>query len=208
MRTLAIVVVGLVSGIIGAVSVSALGGTTASPVATAPRSTPEARNRSDVLRGVVPPGWDARYVKRAPATPSLRDERDEVGRADPSDPSAMIAAREAERLASYQEELAVRERQLTDHERESVDPAWSSSQQQRIQRSFEGQPMIEGALGVRVECRSKSCLVSIQYSSPQDALERRGPFPRVEGCDGLSSVLTPPTSAGPYDVTAMYHCKT
>ncbi len=100
MRTLAIVVVGLVSGIIGAVSVSALGGTTASPVATAPRSTPEARNRSDVLRGVVPPGWDARYVKRAPATPSLRDERDEVGRADPSDPSAMCAAREAEPLAS------------------------------------------------------------------------------------------------------------
>jgi hypothetical protein len=166
---------------------------------------------------IVPPGWNLALVSRLA---SVEQKVDEL-RAPAAVPSASIGAsadptakerqeeRERQRAADYQKELDYREKALTEHASEPSDQSWAAPQaasmEQSIKTAFEG-----SARAATVDCRTKTCVATLTFPSPSDALVSMGQRAQklaVEGCQGFVAIPTPPTSDGPYDMKVMYNCR-
>ncbi|HEX3482887.1 MAG TPA: hypothetical protein VHT91_48090 [Kofleriaceae bacterium] len=195
LNRLIMIVVGVAAGIAGAVVV-----TTRAPQA----ETPSPRVASDPLRGhearavpapapIIPPGWDRRYLER------MNELEDKVqaleGRVAPTE-------REQEKRAHYERELATQEARLADHDREEVDAAWSSTGAERLRSAADK----VGVVARAVDCRSRTCVASLRFPSPEAGLTfLRSPqmSKLLVGFSSMTSTPTPPTSPGDYDLSVV-----
>jgi hypothetical protein len=209
---LVIVATGLGAGALGSVLASSR--LTKPP---SPRSSAVSTERSQDPAPVIPPGWDLALVSRLS---HVEQRLGELGRARPdaspsaaAEPSAdkgsdPVQAREEQRANQYQQELDYRERALATHTAEATDTAWAgplaATMQQSLSTSFQGL-----ARTTNVDCRTKTCTATLTFPTPSDALMSFHDSSKlsVQGCSGLAAVPTPPTSAGPYDLTLIYSCR-
>jgi hypothetical protein len=207
---LAIGATGLGAGALGAVLAS-------SSAAKSPPPRPgSVRTESpETPAPVIPPGWNLALVSRLS---HVEQRLDELGHSDAAPPAAAGASegvgpnpaesREQQRLDQYQKELEYREQALANHAREPSDVAWAGPQaatmQQSLSNAFGGL-----ARTANVDCRSKTCTATLTFPTPSDALVsfRDSSKLSVQGCGSLAAVPTPPTSAGPYDLTLVYTCR-
>lgn len=207
MRALTVIAIGLASGALGALMVTRLG----APASTQAALSTAARSEVQPPRRIVPPGWDPRFLERLDAVEQQVAELGDSKSLGEQDGTAdawrdkPASAREQERLAHYQQELASQEQLLADHSVESLDAAWATPLQRELAAKV--QAGSAGAEAVDVDCRSKTCIVRIRYPSPSEALAHTDQLPSVAGCPGITSTPPPPTSAGTYELLAVYHCR-
>jgi hypothetical protein len=91
---------------------------------------------------------------------------------------------------------------LADHDREELDAAWSATGAGRLRSVIDEL----GVFARGIDCRSKSCVVNLRFSSPQAGLVfLRSPemSKLVAGFSSMMSTPTPPSSAGDYDLTVV-----
>ena len=209
---LVIVTTGLGAGALGAVWASSR--STKSPP---PRpASLETERPETTARVVVPPGWNPALVSRLS---HVEQQLDELRHPDASPPAAAgpsagagpnpVEAREKERAIQYDQELDYRQEALANHASEPSDPAWAgplaSTMRQSLSTAFEGL-----AQTANVDCRSKTCTATLTFPTPSDALvslRQSASKLSVDGCGSLAAIPTPPTSAGPYDLTLVYTCR-
>jgi hypothetical protein len=124
--------------------------------------------------------------------------------------AAPQAARPAvERQAQYGQELLHQSEVIAEHEREQRDESWAPQQSRTITELFAPAEQAASLRVKNVDCRSKTCVATLTYPTPDDALTGHALLAQatVAGCHGLSSTLAPPTSAGSYDVGLVYYCR-
>jgi hypothetical protein len=109
------------------------------------------------------------------------------------------------RVEHYQRELTAHEERLAEHGREPLDATWAAPMQETITTRMRA--AVPAAQGVEVECRAQTCAVRATYPTPVVALENQDRYPVIPGCSGVASTPTPPTSAGPYELTGLYYCR-
>jgi hypothetical protein len=194
-------IVGVLSGALGAVCVGRF--SVAAP-------TPPARSEPPLAMPILPPGWDARYLARSGSVESKVVEPPK-----PSSPAAQPGAHETPsehergRAEHYQRELETQANAIAEHEREPVDESWSQGAAQSVRQAI-ADAAADSPFAVRaVDCRSKTCVASVTFPSPAEALGRHRALGAVSPpvCHGMSSVLDPPTGDGPYDATVVYYCR-
>jgi hypothetical protein len=120
------------------------------------------------------------------------------------------ATRERERMAHYQKELAYRERRLAEHQQEAFDGGRALQLEATIRKSMGASEGSHQGTLKAVDCRTKSCVVTLTFPSPAAALDsmRCEALPRMrERCTGLVAIPTPPTNDGPYDLSVIYDCQ-
>lgn len=164
---------------------------------------------------IVPPGWDPKLVDRVAAIEHRLDAPPLSGElpGEPSSEGSPAADREAQRVAQYQKELDYRRRSLADHDGESLDAPWARAESETIQRALAVTTSEGGSTSAAVkavDCRSKTCAVTLSFRSPMDGLGFVQGGPRnlaVDGCGGFSSVPVPPAGDGPYELTVLYTCR-
>jgi len=209
---LVIVATGLGAGALGAVVVSSR-----SPGSPPPTPAARGAERTETAAPiVVPPGWNLALVSRLS---HVEQQLDELRHADASPPVARgtsadagpnpVEAREKEREIQYQQELDYREDALAKHAGEPSDSAWAgplaATMQQSLGTAFDGL-----AKTTNVDCRSKTCVATLTFPTPSDALvslRQSASKLSVQGCGSLAAIPTPPTTAGPYDLTLVYTCR-
>jgi hypothetical protein len=191
--------IGLVTGTLGALMAGGLSSPREPerhPMATATVAAPPAP------AAIVPPGWQPRFVAAAPnatspappaapATPPRNQPDDKAG----------------EREQHYAQELDHRENELANHDNESVDRAWADGEAETIRHALAAG---ERSFAVKsVDCRTKTCVAELTYSSPSEAVAGQATLASVgpRGCHGMLSTLTPPSSEGAYDATVIYYCR-
>jgi hypothetical protein len=135
-----------------------------------------------------------------------------AARPSSADPPGGVMANERQQDAQRQYELdLLHQRQvIAQHETEPSDPGWARVQAAAIHDVLAA--AIDRARPFQidsVDCRNKTCVARLIYETPDDALEHRGKIGKalVEGCNGISSSLEPPTSPGLYDVKVIYYCR-
>ena len=190
------IVLGLAAGVAGALVVTMRAPQAQAPVpvvASDPLRRHDAR-ASSVRAPGAPPGWDHRYLER------MNELEDKVqaleGRVAPTE-------REQEKIAHYERELATQEARLADHGREEVDPQWSSTGAERLRSAADE----AGVVARAVDCRSRTCVASLRFPSPEAGLAfLRSPRMRklIVGFSSMTSTPTPPTSPGDYDLTVLF----
>jgi hypothetical protein len=195
--SIATITVGLIAGVAGAVCARQWPAGAPAPSATvsSTREPPSAR--------IVPPGWDRRYVDRLAAVED-RVRALGAGRAEPPVEAGSSSVREQEREARYRRDLEYQHARVEGHAGEAVDPAWSRAQTGAL-RSELAPMLARGELvAEKVDCRSKTCVATLTFPSPSDALAfLASPSLRTLGRElrGLTSTPAPPSSAGAYDLT-------
>ena len=208
-----IVATGLGAGALGAGLTSTRLGkaSPASPVSVA-------AERPAVPAPVIPPGWNLALVSRLSHVEERLDQLQlaadaatpvsaEPAAADPD--QDQVPSREQERAAQYESELAFRQDALARHGEEPSDPAWArplaASMQDSLSKGFEGV-----ARTTNVDCRSQTCIATLTFPTPSDALvslRESSSKLTVQGCGSVAAVPTPPSNAGPYDLTVIYTCR-
>lgn len=201
LNRLIMIVVGLAAGVVGAVVATAR---------TPQAGTPLPVAASDPLRGheargvpapapIIPPGWDRRYLER------MNELEDKVqaleGRVAPTE-RVTPTEREQEKRAHYERELATQEARLADHDREEVDAAWSSTGAERLRSAADN----VGVVARAVDCRSRTCVASLRFPSPEAGLTfLRSPqmSKLLVGFSSMTSTPAPPTNPGDYDLTVV-----
>jgi hypothetical protein len=212
MRTaLLCVATGLVSGVVGAVSVGRFKSPPASP--TAVTVQPPASPAGPLI---LPPGWDPSLFQRVDSIEEqLKAERTErLARRgaelpqDELDLESIQVEHQQERLEQYQKELASSARALDDHNREIVDVNWARAQESRFSATLSSLEL--PAQLKRADCRNTTCAVTLTYLTPTLALSslaNDGRQMAVPGCRGFIATPAPPLGAGPYDLTVLYNCR-
>lgn len=208
-----IVATGLGAGALGALL-------TSSRLSKAPPPSPVsvAAERPAAPLPVIPPGWNLALVSRLSHVEEQLDQLHRAGDASPSASAAPAAAdadqdpvqsHEQERAAQYEAELAFREDALAKHAGEANDAAWagplSASMRDSLTNGFDGV-----ARTTSVDCRSQTCIATLTFPTPSDALislRQSSAKLSVQGCTSVAAVPTPPTSPGPYDLTVIYTCR-
>jgi hypothetical protein len=191
MRALPNVALGLAAGVVGALVAGHLHAADSPAPPTASTATSANDPRAAQPRMIVPPNWDRRYVQpsepEAPTAPTAP--------APPSD-------RQQDKLAHYQAELATRESRLADHEREALDASWATTSADRLRDSAAD----AGANPRSIDCRSTTCVVTLEFASPSDALAflRSTRMSKlVGGFSAMTATPTPPTSEGVYELSVV-----
>jgi hypothetical protein len=210
---LVIVATGLGAGALGAVL-------TFSRLSKAPPPSPVsvAAERPEVPGAVIPPGWNLALVSRLSHVEDRLDQLQLAADAPPVASAEPVAAdpeqdpvrsREQERAAQYEAELAFRQDALAKHAGEPNDAAWAGpvtdSMRDSLTKGFDGV-----ARTTNVDCRSKTCIATLTFPTPSDALvslRQSSAKLTVPGCSSVAAVPTPPTSAGPYDLSVIYTCR-
>lgn len=212
--------IAIIAGVVG----SLFGGVAAIAV-TKLDSPPKARVVAERASVVAPPvhipsSWDPRFLSRISDVEArlgtLESTATAATRTAPSEEPSPVgesdwkAVRKAATDEQYRQDLDTQNKKLRDHEQEPFDRAWSRSQSEVITQAFSGAVGKQQLLRVgRVDCRTNTCIAELVYQSPDDALADRSLLTQtvVAGCHGLSSALTPPTSAGEYTTTVIYDCR-
>jgi hypothetical protein len=193
---IATLAVGVIAGVVGAI------GARQWPSDAPPASAQVASTREPAGARIVPPGWDRRYVDRLSA---LEDRVQGLGATERAGAEAGSgAARGQDREARYRRELEYQRTRVAGHAGEAVDPAWSRTQTDALRTELA--PMLaRGELvAENVDCRSKTCVATLTFPSPSDALAfLASPSLRTLGRElrGLTATPAPPSSAGAYDLT-------
>jgi hypothetical protein len=190
------IAVGVIAAIVGVI------GARYWPGADAPPRVTEVSAREPPGARIVPPGWDRRYVDRLSA---LEDRVQALGATERAGAEAGSgAARAQDREARYRRELEYQRTRVAGHAGEAIDPAWSRTQTDALRTELA--PMLaRGELVAEsVDCRSKTCVATLTFPSPSDALTfLASPSLRTLGRElrGLTATPAPPSSAGAYDLT-------
>jgi hypothetical protein len=193
----ATIAVGVTAAIVGVIGARHWPGPDAPPRVTevSAREPPGAR--------IVPPGWDRRYVDRLSA---LEDRVQALGTTERAGAAEAGGgpARGQDREARYRRELEYQRTRVAGHAGEAIDPAWSRTQTDALRGELA--PMLaRGELvAENVDCRSKTCVATLTFPSPSDALTfLASPSLRTLGRElrGLTATPAPPSSAGLYELT-------
>jgi hypothetical protein len=195
--SIATIAVGLIAGVAGAVCARQWPARAPAPGVT----VSGARERPSAP--IVPPGWDRRYLDRLAAVEDRVRARGAGGPEAPAE-AGTGSAREQEREARYRRDLEYQRARLERHAGEAIDPAWSRTQTAAL-RSELAPMLARGELvAENVDCRSKTCVATLTFPGPSDALTfLASPSLRMLGRElrGLTSAPEPPSSAGPYELT-------
>jgi hypothetical protein len=193
------IAIGLVAGVCGALVVGARS-SSSNPVGPATAATEVARDgRSERMPGlVVPPGWDVRYLDRVNELAARVDAIEAR-----TEPAAPLTEREQGRSEHYRRELETQEARVAEHQREELDAPWATTSAERVRATAD-------ALGRSlrtIDCRSKTCITSLRFSTPTAGLEflrSREVSQLGRGFSGLTSTPTPPTATGDYDLMIVF----
>jgi len=192
------IAIGLVAGFAGAVVARQW------PAASDPTPIAAAATREPSTAPIVPPGWDNRYLGRLAALEDrMRDLDGGATRPEPSAPAAS-SERAQHRAQLYQKELDHQRSRVDAHATEAIDPGWSRTQTDQLVAGLDAMIARRELVAERVDCRSKTCVATLTFPSPADALGfLASPALRVLGRDlhGLTSTPAPPSHAGAYDLT-------
>jgi hypothetical protein len=199
-----VALIGLFTGALGALVAGGLS-SPREPAHHSERAVPPA---AVAPAGIVPPGWDPRFVAAiasqratAPAPPSLAvAPPPSAARTEPDD-------KERGQKEHYAQELEHRENELASHDHEGVDRGWADGAAATIRQALAAG---ERSFVVKsVDCRTKTCVAELTYPSPTEAVAGQAALASVgpAGCHGMFSTLTPPTSEGAYDATVVYYCR-
>jgi hypothetical protein len=187
------IAVGLAAGIAGAIIATAWAPQAKVSLPAVAPGRNEARTGSGPAP-IVPPGWDRRYLER------INELEHKVqaleGHVAPSE-------REQEKIAHYKRELATQEARRADHDREEVDAQWSSTGADRLRSAARELGVVARA----VDCRSRTCVASLRFPSPEAGLAfLRSPQTSklVVGFSSMTSTPTPPASPGDYDLMVVF----
>jgi len=205
-----VMVTGLASGTLGALLYAHL----AKPPARSPVAVATERPQPPAPV-IIPPGWDPALVSRLANVEQKLDEMRSPAALSPAAAEAPAdagpndeQAQQRQRAAEYQEDLDYLEKALADHASEPTDGSWAgplvASMQQSLGKAFEGAAQTKS-----VDCRSKTCTATLSFPTPKDALVslQQTHKLQVQGCKGFAAIPTPPTGAGPYDLTVVYNCR-
>jgi hypothetical protein len=164
---------------------------------------------------VVPPGWDPRLVDRVShlegqvdklnAPSESADAADDASRFDERQ---RVAQREQERLEHYRSELRYRDELLNQHALEDSDAIWARPLEHSIRDSLSA-AQLGADVGI-VDCRSATCLSTLSFPSPRDALvslRRNAVSLSMAGCRGFIAIPTPPAGNGRYELTVIHTCR-
>jgi hypothetical protein len=193
------IAIGLVAGVCGALVVDARS-SSSNPVGATAAATEVARNgRGERMPGlIVPPGWDVRYFHRVNELAARVDAIEAR-----TEPAAPLTEREQGRSEHYRRELETQEARVADHQREELDPSWATTGAERVRATAD-------ALGLvlrTIDCRSKSCVANLRFSTPAAGLEflrSREVSQLGRGFSGLTSTPIPPTATSDYDLTIVF----
>jgi hypothetical protein len=200
--------VGLLAGAVGALLVSWF---LSEPTPSGGRAVVE--GKLALSGGAVPPGWDHRFLTRLTDVEGRLSSLEQAQPAsEPAgspeeDSQAPQSKREQERLAHYEVELAHQHDLISKHEGEPLDADWAVQREREIAEAM--QSIAGEDRRVNVSCRSKTCVAEVTYPTPMDAVEAHVALAtaHVERCNGTSSALEPPDSAGPYTVKVIHFCR-
>lgn len=211
-----VVLVGIVAGVAGALIASRF--SRPAPASAAPPEATAARLPRPVI---IPPGWDANLVARVARLEEAANQRQAETKPAVSDAGAAptaggpdpIEQRAQERLEHYQKELSYREEFIDKHNQEPVDSAWSQTTNQSLHEQLVAAETRDGAKLKQVDCRSKTCIATLEFPTPSDALTyvqaggKTATSAAAKVCNGSIMIPTPPTGAGSYDLTVLYTCR-
>jgi hypothetical protein len=210
-------VVGLTAGLLGAVIA-----TRVAPRAEQPAPAPSAAEAP--ARVIVPPGWDPRIHDQvaalerrvAAAEGALQSGS---GKGDPASAPAGKKEHasdgrgpewEKARTEHYQKELETYHRLVATHESEPVDSAWATPLSESIQARLAPEKGDRSFDLARVDCRSSTCVATLSFGSPAEALAfiaQKGPRLSAPGCNGYNVIPPPPSGEGRYDLPVVYACR-
>jgi len=195
---IATIAVGVLAGIIGAI------GARQWPADAPPAAATVSSTHEPPGARIIPPGWDRRYVDRLTA---LEDRVRALGTSERIGAPAEAGSgsvRALDREARYHRELEHQRTRVEGHAGEAVDPAWSRAQTDAL-RSDLAPMLARGELvAENVDCRSKTCVATLTFPSPADALTFLASRSlRLLGRElrGLTATPPPPSSGGAYDLT-------
>jgi hypothetical protein len=209
--------VGLTAGLLGAVIA-----TRVAPRAERPAPAPSPAEAS--ARVIVPPGWDPRIRDQVTALERRVAVAEGAllarpGQADPASapagkPQRASDARGPEwekgRAEHYQKELETYRQRVASHESEPVDTAWAKPVAESIQARLVPEKGDRSFDLARVDCRSSTCVATLSFTSPAEALAfiaHRGPRLSAPGCNGYDVIPPPPSGEGRYDLPVVYTCR-
>jgi hypothetical protein len=114
---------------------------------------------------------DLQQVEQAHVRQVTRDNRSVTPSAPPIVPLEQLSPEEREHLR--QEQFAMEADALRAHDSESVDKNWASAMEQRIGGAL-NQANQDNFTFDRVDCRSQTCTVTLQWKSAEIELQQRG----------------------------------
>jgi hypothetical protein len=202
---LSVALIGVLSGAAGALLVGRF-----SP---APKpAAPIVPGPAPPVQVIVPPGWDPRFATRLAG---VEDRLAALRTGEPpsaAEPHAVdepAGEREREREEVYRADLELQDRAVEDHGREPRDAPWANREASEIRVAMSAAPVTPPFAVRAIDCRSKTCLATVTFSSPAEALQQHEALSRVvpPGCNGLTSALQPPNGDGAYDTTVVYYCR-
>jgi hypothetical protein len=207
---------GLLAGLLGAVAAAAITGRVARP--DHPERPPAAPRAP-----IVPPGWDPRVGEQvaslerrmttAEAALGRQLARPAAGAAAPEHGSRAETRpqpREQGRLEHYQRQLETYARRVEDHQKEPIDSAWSAQAAESIRSQLSGSDQARSFELKDVDCRSKTCLATLTFASPAEALvfvAQADSRVMSRACNYWSITPPPPAGEGRYDLPIYYDCR-